>query len=69
MVKILCLIIHFYRKFISPCFPPTCRYHPTCSAYALEAIQKYGAFKGSFLSIRRIIRCNPWCKGGYDPVP
>ena len=69
MAKILCLIIRFYRKFISPCFPPTCRYHPTCSAYALEAIQKYGAFKGSYLSIRRIIRCNPWCKGGYDPVP
>ena len=48
---------------------PCCRFYPTCSQYALEAIQKYGAFKGFFLALWRILRCNPFCKGGYDPVP
>ncbi|MBO4507960.1 MAG: membrane protein insertion efficiency factor YidD [Spirochaetaceae bacterium] len=68
-VRILCLLIRFYQVFISPLFPPCCRYYPTCSSYALEAIKKYGPLKGSFLAIRRILRCNPFHKGGYDPVP
>ena len=59
----------FYRAYISPMRPPCCRYIPTCSQYALEALEKYGAFKGGFLALRRILRCHPLCKGGYDPVP
>jgi uncharacterized protein len=61
--------IEFYRKGISPLKPPVCRFEPTCSAYGLEAIQKYGAAKGSWLTIRRILRCHPFRPGGYDPVP
>jgi uncharacterized protein len=61
--------IRFYRKGISPLKPPVCRFEPTCSAYALEAIERYGAARGAWLSVRRILRCQPFCKGGYDPVP
>ncbi|MFC5403967.1 membrane protein insertion efficiency factor YidD [Cohnella soli] len=61
--------IRFYRKFISPLTPPSCRFLPTCSAYALEAIEVHGAFKGSYLAARRISKCHPFHKGGYDPVP
>ncbi len=61
--------IRFYRRNISPMFPPCCRFHPTCSAYALEAITKYGALKGGFLAFKRILKCNPFHPGGYDPVP
>jgi uncharacterized protein len=61
--------IRFYRKGISPLKPPVCRFEPTCSAYALEAIERYGAAKGAWLSVRRILRCQPFCRGGYDPVP
>ncbi|MHB1316067.1 MAG: membrane protein insertion efficiency factor YidD [Christensenellales bacterium] len=67
--RILIAIIGFYKKRISPIFPPACRFQPTCSAYAAEAIAKYGAGKGSWLAFKRILRCNPFCKGGYDPVP
>lgn len=67
--KILCTFIRFYQNYISPLFPSCCRFTPTCSAYGLEAIKKYGPFKGSFLTIKRILRCNPFCKGGFDPVP
>ena len=67
--KILIKLIEFYRKNISPRKIPCCRFTPTCSAYAIEAIQKRGAFVGTLLSIWRILRCNPLCKGGYDPVP
>ena len=59
----------FYQREVSPLFPPRCRYIPTCSEYALEAVDKYGAVKGSFLAAKRILRCNPFHKGGYDPVP
>jgi putative membrane protein insertion efficiency factor len=70
MKKLLILLIRFYQTQISPCFPPRCRFTPTCSAYAFEAIQKYGALKGSFLALRRILRCHPFYKGDpYDPVP
>lgn len=67
--KILIKLIELYRKNISPLKIPCCRFTPTCSAYAIEAIQKRGAFVGTLLSIWRILRCNPLCKGGYDPVP
>ena len=71
MVKrILILLIKFYIKYLSPLKKtPTCIYTPTCSMYALEAIQKYGALKGVFLAVKRILRCHPFHKGGYDPVP
>lgn len=61
-------LINFYRKKISPCRPPCCIFVPSCSEYAMEAIKKYGALKGGFLAIWRILRCNPFNKGGYDPV-
>lgn len=61
--------IHFYRFAISPLFPPACRYTPTCSAYFLEALKKYGPIKGSYLGIKRILRCHPLGGSGYDPVP
>ncbi|MBO4641041.1 MAG: membrane protein insertion efficiency factor YidD [Treponema sp.] len=69
LTKFFCFLICVYQKCISPLFPPTCRYTPTCSAYALEAIQKHGPGKGLILAIRRILRCNPFHEGGYDPVP
>jgi len=69
MSRILIAIVLFYRKNISSLSAPKCRYIPTCSAYALEALEKYGAVKGGVLSLRRILRCHPFRKGGYDPVP
>lgn len=69
MKKVLLALVKFYRVVISPYRPPCCRYIPTCSQYALEAIEKYGALKGGWLAFRRILRCNPFHKGGYDPVP
>ncbi len=69
LVKVLCLLIRFYQVFISPLFPPACRYTPTCSQYALEALQKHGPIKGLYLAIKRILRCHPYHEGGYDPVP
>jgi putative membrane protein insertion efficiency factor len=62
-------VVRFYRRAISPYLPASCRYTPTCSQYALEAIEKYGALKGSFMALKRILRCNPFSRGGYDPVP
>lgn len=69
MKKILILLIKGYRKFISPLFPPSCRFRPTCSQYTLEAIEKFGALQGSWLGFKRILRCHPFHPGGYDPVP
>ena len=70
MKKILLGCIRFYKKHLSGLSRvPHCRYYPTCSEYGLEAIEKYGAFKGGFMTIWRILRCNPFVKGGYDPVP
>jgi hypothetical protein len=63
------LLIKIYQLLISPLFPSSCRYSPTCSHYTLEALKKYGILKGSWLGIKRISRCNPWGGSGYDPVP
>ena len=63
------LLVRFYQVAISPLKPPTCRFSPTCSTYALEALKKYGLLKGGRLAIRRIMRCHPWGGSGYDPVP
>lgn len=68
-VNFFCLLIRFYQKFISPLHRPCCRFTPTCSAYALEALKKYGPIKGLFLAIKRFLKCNPFHEGGYDPVP
>ncbi|MCC6721332.1 MAG: membrane protein insertion efficiency factor YidD [Bacteroidia bacterium] len=65
----LLMVIWLYQKTISPLLPPSCRYTPSCSQYAKEALLKYGIFKGGFLSIKRIISCNPWGGHGHDPVP
>ena len=65
----LILLVRFYQKFISPYKPSCCRFTPTCSHYALEALRKYGPLKGSWLAFKRIIRCHPWGGSGYDPVP
>lgn len=70
MIKSLLLwLIRSYRRNLSPLRPPCCRFIPTCSQYALEALEKYGALKGSWLALRRFLRCHPFHKGGYDPVP
>ena len=66
---VLILLIKGYKLFISTVLPPSCRYHPTCSTYAIQALQKHGIVKGGYLSAKRIIRCHPYAEGGYDPVP
>lgn len=65
----LILLVRFYQKCISPLKPPSCRFTPTCSEYAIEALRKHGPVKGSWLALRRILRCHPWGGSGYDPVP
>ena len=67
--QIYILPIQFYRLFISPVLGPHCRYQPTCSSYAIEAVERFGIFKGTWMAIRRVSRCHPWHEGGYDPVP
>ncbi len=70
MKKFLLFLIRFYQKSISPLTPPSCRFTPTCSAYACEAIEKYGSVKGGWLALKRFLRCHPFYKGDYyDPVP
>lgn len=66
---ILILPIRFYQRFISPLTPPSCRFTPTCSQYAIEALRKHGPIYGMYLAIRRLLRCHPWGGHGYDPVP
>jgi len=69
MKKIAIFLIKLYQKGISPLKPPSCRFHPTCSQYGLEAIERFGFFKGGYLTLRRILKCHPLHPGGYDPVP
>ncbi len=69
MKFLLIKLIEFYRKYISPRTAPSCKFIPTCSQYGLEAIGRFGALKGGLLTLWRILRCNPWSRGGYDPVP
>lgn len=69
MKHVALALIRFYKRFISPALPPSCRFTPTCSEYSYEAIQRYGLLKGGWLGLRRIARCHPWNAGGYDPVP
>ncbi len=69
MARLLLTVIRFYRRAISPALPPSCRFTPTCSAYAEEAVQRHGARRGGWLALRRILRCHPFGGSGYDPVP
>jgi putative membrane protein insertion efficiency factor len=69
VARVLLAVVRFYRTAISPSRPPSCRYTPSCSAYAVEAIQTYGAGRGSWLALRRLLRCHPFHAGGHDPVP
>ena len=69
MKRLLIRLVRFYQKGISPLKPPCCKYIPTCSQYAVEALERFGALKGTALAVWRILRCNPFSQGGYDPVP
>jgi len=67
--KLILGLIHFYRRFISPLSPPSCRFYPSCSHYAQDAFQRHGLLRALYLTVRRLLRCHPWHPGGYDPVP
>lgn len=69
MKAVLIILLRAYRFFLSPFLGRNCRFHPSCSAYAIEALQRHGAIKGTWLAARRVTRCHPWNPGGYDPVP
>ncbi|MGF3067308.1 membrane protein insertion efficiency factor YidD [Facklamia sp. P12945] len=69
MQKIFIRMIRFYQKYISPLTPPSCRYSPTCSSYTIQAIERFGALKGSLMGLARILRCHPFREGGLDPIP
>lgn len=69
LTRVLIGILRLYKMAISPYLPPSCRFSPTCSVYAIEALKKHGIIKGLVLTVMRVARCNPFCKGGYDPVP
>lgn len=69
MRRTMLLLVHAYQRFVSPYTPPSCRFYPTCSAYAVDAITRYGAWRGGLLTVRRLLRCHPFHAGGYDPVP
>jgi putative membrane protein insertion efficiency factor len=69
-MKLLVLsALRFYKSAVSPLLPPACRYTPTCSEYAMEAVERHGVLRGGWLALRRLVSCNPWSRGGYDPVP
>ena len=67
--RVAMLLLRGYQRFVSPAFPPACRFTPTCSAYALTSIGRYGLIRGGWLAVRRVARCHPWNPGGFDPVP
>lgn len=69
MRRLLILLLRGYKRFVSPLLPPMCRFEPTCSVYAMDAVAKYGVFHGSWLALRRLFRCHPFHPGGWDPVP
>ena len=69
LAKPLIWLVRAYQLIVSPFIPPSCRFHPTCSHYAIEALEKHGALKGGWLALRRVLRCHPWHPGGHDPVP
>lgn len=69
MARILMVLVKTYQWLLSPFFGQHCRFYPTCSHYSIEAIQKHGAMLGSYYTLRRLLRCHPWCEGGHDPVP
>ncbi len=69
LLQALLLPVRFYRRFLSPVMPPACRFHPSCSKYALDALTTHGPFRGSYLATRRLLRCHPFHPGGLDPVP
>jgi putative membrane protein insertion efficiency factor len=69
VTRLVLTTIRGYRTYVSPAFPPSCRYTPSCSAYAVEAIEAFGLGRGSYLAARRLLRCHPWHRGGHDPVP
>ena len=69
MKRMMLKSLRFYKRNISPLLPPACKYIPTCSEYAMEAVERFGPVKGGYLAAKRLLRCNPFAKGGYDPVP
>jgi putative membrane protein insertion efficiency factor len=69
MKRVVLAALRFYKTQVSPALPAACRYTPTCSEYAMEAVERYGAWRGSVMAIRRVLSCNPFSRGGYDPVP
>jgi len=69
MKKVFLFFLICYKKFLSPILPPSCRFYPSCSEYAYEAVEKHGAIRGGALSLKRLLRCHPYNPGGYDPVP
>lgn len=69
MTRLLLVLIRAYQRFVSPYTPPSCRFYPSCSTYAVDAIARHGAWRGGYLAVRRLLRCHPFHAGGYDPVP
>jgi len=69
MKKLLIFLIGLYKRFLSPLLPPACRFYPTCSTYAMEAVSRHGALRGGFFALKRLLKCHPFHPGGYDPVP
>jgi hypothetical protein len=69
MKRLVLAVLRLYKRYVSPLLPPACRFHPTCSEYMYEAVDRYGVVRGGWLGIKRLSRCQPWNPGGYDPVP